>query len=633
MQARHISLLLLCIALLTSACARPLMESDADRHQRVLAEAEAEAAAGEYADAAQRVEGLLAELPEDEQIDAALRAAEYWLGAERMRQALDLTRRLDGMPLTTEQKARRYLIYTELLTRQGRHAQAADYVPEPLDALPPDLHQRGLKLRAEIRIMEGDVISGLRDLHNRESLLATSREREQHLQTTWQLLSSTPTDLGQISVPPGTTPEIAAWLELGAIAQQRWRTPQRFRENLRRWRDNYPQHPASHQLVEDILEEHRRQIDYPQRVAVLLPLSGRFSGPAQAVRDGLMAAHYERADDEPQTRLLIYDTGDFPEDILDTYSLAIEQGADFVIGPLSREALAILAEQRRPTVPTLALNRLDPETHRIRHRELFQFSLDPQDEARQVAERAALDGHVRAVAMVQRGDWGERVISAFSERFEELGGELLAYTTFLPDSQDFSGAITRLFELDRSQQRQRALARTLGESPAFEPRRRQDAEMVFIGGFPPQARQIRPQLRFHNAGDLPVYATSHVFTGNVDRRQDRDMDGIIFPDMPWTLHPQEFPATAQLQELWGSRFDNRSRLYAMGYDAYRLVPLLRDGGSGFQGYFPGATGHLYLDDTGELRRLLRWAQFHRGAPDPGQLVAPAPALEAEIEMP
>ncbi len=633
MQVRHISLLLLCIALLTSACARPLMESDADRQQRILAEAEAESAAGEHASAARRVEALLPELPRDEQIDAALQAAEYWLQAERMRQALDLTRRLDGLPLSTEQVARRYLIYTEVLTRQGRHAQAADYIPEPLDELPPGLHQRGLKLRAEIRIMQGEVISGLNDLQRRETLLKTTAAREQHLQATWQLLSSTPTDLSLISTPSGTDPVVAAWLELGMIAQQRWRQPQRFRESLRHWRDNYPQHPASRQLVEDILDEHRRQTDYPQRIAVLLPLSGRFTGPAHAVRDGLMAAHYEQGHQQQITELRVYDTGDFAEDILDTYSLAIEQGADFVIGPLSRDALAILAEQRRPAVPTLALNRLDPEEHRIRRRDLFQFSLDPEDEARQVAERATLDGHARAVALVQRGDWGERVIDAFAGRFEELGGELLAYTTFLPDSQDFSGAITRLFELDRSQQRQRALARTLGESPAFEARRRQDAEMVFIAAFPPQARQIRPQLRFHHAGELPVYATSHVFSGSVDRRQDRDMDGIIFPDMPWTIHPQEFPVIGELRELWGSRFDNRTRLYAMGYDAYRLVPLLRGGGSGFQGYFPGATGHLYLDENGEVRRLLRWAQFNRGVPDTEQLIAPAPALEVETAEP
>ncbi len=633
MQARHISLLLLCIALLTSACARPLLESDADRQQRVLAEAEAEAAAGEYASAARRVEELLAELPRDEQIDAALQAAEYWLQAERMRQALDLTRRLDELPLSQEQLARRYLIYTEVLTRQGRHAQAADYIPEPLDALPPALHQRGLKLRAEIRIMQGNVIPGLRDLQQRDSLLPTAEAREQNLNTTWQLLGSTPVDLALISAPRGTDPAIIAWLELGAIAQQRWRDPRGFREDLRAWRDNYPQHPASRQLVEDILDEHRRQTDYPQRVAVLLPLSGRFAGPAHAVRDGLMAAHYARQDEEQTTEVLVYDTGDFAEDILDSYNLAIEQGADFVIGPLSREALAILAGQRRPAVPTLALNRLDPDEHRIRRRELFQFSLNPEDEARQVAERATLDGHARAVALVQRGDWGERVIAAFAERFEELGGELLAYTTFLPDSQDFSGGIRRLFEIDRSQQRQRALARTLGENPAFEPRRRQDAEMVFIASFPAQARQIRPQLRFHHAGELPVYATSHVFTGRVDRSQDRDMDGIIFPDMPWTLHPDEFPVAGELSELWGSRFDSRSRLYAMGYDAYRMVPLLRDGGSGFRGYFPGATGHLYLDENGELRRLLRWAQFHRGAPDTEQLIAPPPALEADPGQP
>lgn len=633
MQARHITLLLLCIALLTSGCARPLLESDSDRQQRILAEAEVQAEAGEYTSAARRIEGLLGELPRNEQIDAALQAAEYWLQAERTRQALDLTRRLEDLSLSREQVARRALIHAGVLTRQGHHEQAADYIPQPLDTLPPRLRQRALALRAEILVMQGEVIAGLRDLQARESLLTTDSQRKQNLRNTWELLSATPTDLSLTRIPPGTETTLAAWVELGAIAQQRWQQPYRFREALQAWQRNYPQHPANRELVGEILAEHERQTDYPQRVAVLLPLSGRFAGPAHAVRDGLMAAHYEHAQHEQAVALRIYDTGDFPEDILDTYERAITQGADFVIGPLSREALAVLAETPRPEKPTLALNRLDPETHRIRRGELFQFSLDPEAEARQVAERAALDGHARAVALVQRGEWGERVIDAFARRFEELGGELLAYTTFLPDSQDFSGSITRLFELDRSQQRRRALARTLGETPAFEPRRRQDVEMVFIAGFPAQARQIRPQLRFHHAGDLPVYATSHVFAGTVDRRRDRDLDGIIFPDMPWTLAPRDYPAAAQLRELWGARFDNRSRLFAMGYDAYRLIPLLREGDNGFHGYFPGATGNLYVDENQAIRRLLRWAQFHRGAPDVTRLVAPAPALETETDTP
>ena len=46
---------------------------------------------------------------------------------------------------------------------------------------------------------------------------------------------------------------------------------------------------------------------------------------------------------------------------------------------------------------------------------------------------------------------------------------------------------------------------------------------------------IRPQLNFHQANNLPVYSTSHVFSGFVNTRTDHDIDNVTFGDMPWVL--------------------------------------------------------------------------------------------------
>ncbi|WP_404854442.1 penicillin-binding protein activator, partial [Escherichia coli] len=46
---------------------------------------------------------------------------------------------------------------------------------------------------------------------------------------------------------------------------------------------------------------------------------------------------------------------------------------------------------------------------------MFQFGLAAEDEARAVASRAWGDGMRRAVALVPRGEWGDRVLAAFSQ--------------------------------------------------------------------------------------------------------------------------------------------------------------------------------------------------------------------------
>ena len=89
------------------------------------------------------------------------------------------------------------------------------------------------------------------------------------------------------------------------------------------------------------------------------------------------------------------------------------------------------------------------------------------------------------------------------------------------------------------------------------------------------ARQILPQLKFHYAGDVPVYSTSDSF--EPDPTANSDLDGMLFPDMPWMVASD--PVTAQIRDgvraAWPARTARRDRLYAFGFDAYRLVPALR----------------------------------------------------------
>ena len=68
-------------------------------------------------------------------------------------------------------------------------------------------------------------------------------------------------------------------------------------------------------------------------------------------------------------------------------------------------------------VPTLTLNHtLDDQDI---YGNTFQFALSPEDEAGQVASRMASDGRHSAIALVPDSPWGDRVVAAFAERFDE----------------------------------------------------------------------------------------------------------------------------------------------------------------------------------------------------------------------
>ena len=194
-------------------------------------------------------------------------------------------------------------------------------------------------------------------------------------------------------------------------------------------------------------------------------------------------------------------------------------------------------------VPTLALN-LAPAGEGLTANDfLYQFALSPEEEAEQVAERAWFDGHGRVAILAPQTAWGVRVADAFGVAWEQLGGRVVENQAYRTEDDeegqppDLSVPVELLLNLDESEQRVQTLRKVLRRRVHFEPRPRDDIDFVFMAGFPREARQLRPQFRFHNAAGVPIYSTSHVFTGSPDAAADGDIDGITFGDMPWVLEP------------------------------------------------------------------------------------------------
>lgn len=398
------------------------------------------------------------------------------------------------------------------------------------------------------------------------------------------------------------------WLELAMLYQPGTELEQQL-QGLQHWKEHWIGHPGNAYIPVNFEQLQASSHVKPKKIAVLLPLSGPLEKAGTAIRDGIIAASYDDFSHHiAPPELLIMDTNN--RDINQVADQATQQGAELIIGPLSKQNVSYLSSDITAYTPVLALNYLDTLTFNPLLK-LYQFGLSAEDEAKMAANRAIIDGHQRAIILIPDTSWGKKTARAFSQRWQEKGGKITAMATF-DDTTQFSKLIGQLLEVDKSQERERQLSRLLKENLGFQARRRHDFDMVFIAASAAEARQIKPALSYQFAGNLPVYATSSVFSGKINAARDRDLDGIRIPVMPWYI-PQlrtaiERNITAAIPLSRGSY----GTLYALGVDAYKLYPKLQQLSNLSGSQIKGLTGWLSIDKNHRVDRELTWQIFRNG---------------------
>lgn len=421
-------------------------------------------------------------------------------------------------------------------------------------------------------------------------------------------------------------PIVRGWLELGPLAALAARSPNSAIPEIEAWRARNPNHPAAEIVRTQLLGAQQGPIEAAEaHIALLLPISGRAAAASTQVRDGFMTAYYQSAQAQ-RPRVRVYDTGE-GGGIADAITRATQEGAEFIVGPLTREEVVAAADLASPHPPILALNFLPSE--RPAPTTFYQYALSPEDEARLAARRILDDGHRHGVAIVPSGDWGIRVLAAFKQELEAGGGSLFAATTVDTAQTDYSDPVMQILRISDSRARHKRLESILGTKLEFEPRRRADLEFIFAPGQASMERLLRPQLRFHYAGDVPTYATSDAF--EPDTRSNQDLEGLMFPDMPWMLGGDLADAVrAAVRDAWPNGGPRRGRLFAFGFDSYRLAVALRARGVSNTVSIEGLTGHLTLDADRRVHRDLNWAQIHDG--EVKLLQPPAQAAPAAAQV-
>lgn len=321
----------------------------------------------------------------------------------------------------------------------------------------------------------------------------------------------------------------------------------------------------------------------PHQVALLIPLQGGLQAKASAVRDGFFAAYYQAPG---KATIQVVDTQS--KSIQSSYDDARKQGANFIVGPLEKSQVSKLAQKSKLPVNTLALNYTDDKLPP----QMVEFGLSPSDEVEQVATRAWSDGRRKALIVTPSDAWGKKVGTDLMSKWHQKGGTIVANMTL---SQ-------RKNIIDQLQ----AMVPGVGEKnklakPGFD--------VILLAASPEQARSVASMFRFYGLGNIPIYATSEIYSG-MPSAEDKDLEGVRFCDIPWVINPtpEMVHATAQLRATHPEpSFD--IRLYALGIDAYRVIYQLPQLSAG-QTYH-GVTGALSMENQ-RIRRVLSCGQFING---------------------
>ena len=335
----------------------------------------------------------------------------------------------------------------------------------------------------------------------------------------------------------------------------------------------------------------------PARLAVLLPMTGSLAPAAAGVRDGFLAAYYAEHRRRPVVKF--YNTQGTGSGAQAALAKAVSEGAQMILGPLTRDEVNAVYAQADGTMPLLTLNR----GSKLPPARTSSFALLPDDEGSAAANRLADRGLTTVVVFGNRSDNSERAVAAFGETLRKRGGAVATEIQVAGALPDLGAQLAALLK---------------GPTPP---------KAVFIALEAGPARTVAAQLKASALAGLPRIATSLILSG-ANAKLDVELDGIAYPEMPWLLDQGgDLPDADALAKTLPSARGPSQRLFAFGADAWKLTAY-------FQRLYDepafsvrGNTGELSIEIAGPVLRKPSWAVFSGGRGRPSR--TPAPATDAK----
>ncbi|HDR16505.1 MAG TPA: hypothetical protein ENN79_13685 [Desulfobacteraceae bacterium] len=375
--------------------------------------------------------------------------------------------------------------------------------------------------------------------------------------------------------------------------------------------------------AEKIFEAVRRELSVKSNViGCLLPQSGPFALYGRELLRGVhLGLAIELEQSGSRIEVAIEDSaGDAEKAEAGFIKLAEEEKAVGVIGPLSSSVADKIGESAQSLgVPLIAVTQKEGIT--VIGDQVFRNFISPSREVKRLLDvtMEALDIR-RFAALYPESSYGRTMIELFREAVLDRGGEVTAAVGYEPGTTDFSGPIKELTGLD-SPRRAGAERARLAQWPAERvemeaypegPQPSVDFDAVFMPDSYEAVAMLAPQILYYDITGLWLLGTSAWQSPLLLEQASEYIQGAVFPT--GFFHESKRPGVELFVEKYRSWFgSDPGILAATGYDTIRfLCRLLKEQeirtridlrlGMQYCKPFPGVTGEVSFDETGEVEK-------------------------------
>jgi outer membrane PBP1 activator LpoA protein len=448
-------------------------------------------------------------------------------------------------------------------------------------------------------LLMGNVLSAVNARISLGNLLQQPAQKQANIAAILEMLGSMPEST--LNAQPDMNSELNGWMALAKILKQRNQPNSDINRQIQQWRLAFPGHPANAEFLQAYLSAPPPSdstvtaplpgTDNPigAHIAVLLPTTGSYASAGKAIKEGLQAAYRLAASVQQQLPLKFYDTAE--DDIISLYNEVLAAGAQQVIGPLVKEQIQSLAQNATISIPVLALNHVENASQT----QLYQFGLSPIDEAEALAIKARQDGRQSALILVPNTTQGQRIGNYLTSSWQSHGGTVAGIQSYDPKQHNVGEVFNQLIK-----------------SSSY-PSAEKLSRALLLSANDATARELAPQLKYHQSTDLAVYAMPTIYAGHPRPAEDAELGSFSFCDMPWLFSDYFSGPLSQsaLQKSWQGLPEAVSRLVALGVDAYNILGQLQQLSTS---PVNGATGKLSINSENRITRKLVCAQYKGGIP-------------------
>ena len=344
-----------------------------------------------------------------------------------------------------------------------------------------------------------------------------------------------------------------------------------------------------------------------KKIAILLPMTGRYAKIGKAINDGIEIQLNEFSN-ESRPNIRIFDTGDENINIKYVFKEIMNDDFDFIIGPLKKNLIDEISKYNTSSIPILTLN-YSKELSKL-SKNIYQFGLLPEDESICIAEKSIIDGNKNAALLYPDNLWGKRIAKSFALRFEELGGKIIDETVYKDDAKSKNSSVKNLLKIQDSIKRKNNIQKILNIKLYFTPYISNNLDSIFAVGTSKDMRAFKPQFNFNFAEDMPFYSTSHIYNGVINKEKNEDLDDIRFCDIPWLYNEKNILNKKLLFE--NNNKKDLLRFIALGMDSIKIIRNIDKLKNNRNKFLPGDTGYLQLDEFNKIRRDLIIIKFKNG---------------------